>query len=49
MFHVPHKAITAENIQRKSSELIHPFVFAKTTVSAIMHYIETDGSHKASE
>src|SRR5688500_13745806 len=42
MLHIPHKTVSAKDIQGESSQGTHPFVFAETAVRAVMHYIKSD-------
>jgi hypothetical protein len=45
VFHIPHKAVTPQYVQRKSGQMIYPFIFGKTAMRTVMHNIETDGGY----
>src|SRR5687768_11997063 len=49
VLHVPHKAVSTEYVQRKCRKMVHEFVFAKTSVSTIVHYIETDRGNNSTQ
>jgi hypothetical protein len=42
VFHIPHEAVASQDIQGKSSKMIHPFVFRKTTMRPVMHHVKSD-------
>ena len=43
MFIIPHKSIAAQYIQRKGCYCIHPWMFAETAMTAIVHDIKAYG------
>jgi hypothetical protein len=49
VFGLPHEIIRAQEIHRKRSQVIHPFVLTETSVRTIMHHIKTDGGSKATQ
>src|SRR5580693_7128788 len=49
MFHIPHETVPAEYIKGKCGEHIHPFVFAKTPMGAVMHNIESNRSNHTTQ
>ena len=44
VFHIPHKAVAPQYIQRERRKAIDPFVPRKTAMRSVMHHIEPDGS-----
>jgi hypothetical protein len=42
MLVVPHKCITAEYVKRKRRNGVHPGIFAKAAMAAIVHNIKSD-------
>src|SRR5580658_8385915 len=49
VFHIPHEAVTSQDVQRKSSDRVNCLVFRKTAMSAIMHDIKTNGSRQTTQ
>ena len=49
VFYVPHEAASAQYIQGKSSDIVHPFVLAETAMRAVVHYIEADRGYHATQ
>src|ERR1700761_9407989 len=49
MLHIPHKAVPAEDIQRKSRQTIDPLIFRKTAMRPVMHHIKPYGRHQPAQ
>src|ERR1700722_9709868 len=49
VFHIPHKTIPAEYIERKCSKMIYPFIFTETAMRAIVHHIESNSCNYAAQ
>lgn len=49
VFHVPHEAVSAEDIQRESGKYIQPFVFAEAAMGTVVHHVEADRCYQSAE
>jgi hypothetical protein len=49
VLHIPHKAVAAQDIQRKSGQPIDPPVFGETPMRPVMHDIKADGRYHPAE
>src|ERR1700722_11141071 len=49
VLHIPHEAVTSQDIQRKSGDRIYRLVFRKTAVGAIVHDIKANSSRQTTQ
>ena len=49
VFCFPHKNVRTKKIERQCSKVVDPFIPAETTVTAIMHNVETNSSGETTQ
>jgi hypothetical protein len=49
MLHIPHEAISSQDIQRESSQSVQPFIFRKASMCPVMHHIESNRGYEATQ